>query len=59
MQRLSDAVDETLKTPEVRRTLESVESFTIDMPHAQFQAYVAAEAARWEGVLRDAGITPE
>ncbi|WP_295551510.1 tripartite tricarboxylate transporter substrate binding protein [uncultured Pseudacidovorax sp.] len=59
VQRLSDAVDETLRTPEVRRTLESVESFTIDMPHAQFQAYVAAEAARWEGVLRDAGITPE
>ncbi|HZF85578.1 MAG TPA: tripartite tricarboxylate transporter substrate binding protein [Burkholderiaceae bacterium] len=59
VQQLSDAVDETLKSPEVKRSLESVESFTIDMPHAEFQRYVAAEARKWTTVLRESGITLE
>jgi tripartite-type tricarboxylate transporter receptor subunit TctC len=59
VQRLSDEIDETLKSPEVSRSLESVGSFTIDMPHAEFHKYVAAEARKWTTVLREAGITLE
>lgn len=59
VQRLSDEVSETLKSAEVRRALEAVGSFTVDMSHAAFQDYVAREAIKWTDVLRQAGVKAE
>jgi tripartite-type tricarboxylate transporter receptor subunit TctC len=59
VQRLSDEAAQVMRTPEVQATLENAASFTLNMPHAQFQDYVAREATKWTALLRDAGIRPE
>lgn len=57
--RLSAEVAETLKSAEVRASLDSVGSFIIDMPHPEFRDYVAREAVKWTDVLRTAGVSLE
>jgi tripartite-type tricarboxylate transporter receptor subunit TctC len=59
VQRLSDEAAQVMRSAEVQSTLESAASFTLNMPHAQFQDYVAREASKWTALLRDAGIRPE
>ncbi|AVQ85046.1 Bug family tripartite tricarboxylate transporter substrate binding protein [Variovorax sp. PMC12] len=57
VKRLSAEVTETLRSPEIKSSLDAVGSFIIDMPHPEFQAYVAHEAAKWTEVLRTAGVS--
>jgi len=59
VKRLSVETSEALRSQEVKNTLESAGGFIIDMPHAEFQVYVAKEAAKWTEVLRTAGVTLE
>ena len=59
VKRLSVETSEALRSQEVKNTLESAGGFIIDMPHAEFQAYVAREAVKWGEVLRTAGVTLE
>ena len=59
VKRLSVETSEALRSQEVKNTLESAGGFIIDMPHAEFQAYVAREAVKWTEVLRTAGVTLE
>ncbi|MDR6539538.1 tripartite tricarboxylate transporter substrate binding protein [Variovorax soli] len=59
VKRLSAEASETLRTQEVRSSLDSVGSFIIDMPHAEFQNYVGREAVKWTEVLRAGGVTLE
>jgi len=59
VKRLSAEASETLRSQEVRSALDSAGSFVIDMPHAEFQAYVSREAVKWTEVLRTAGVTLE
>ncbi|MDR6522389.1 tripartite-type tricarboxylate transporter receptor subunit TctC [Variovorax paradoxus] len=59
VKRLSTEASETLRSQEVRSTLDSAGSFVIDMPHAEFQGYVSREAVKWTEVLRAAGVTLE
>ncbi|WPH12768.1 Bug family tripartite tricarboxylate transporter substrate binding protein [Variovorax paradoxus] len=59
VKRLSSETSETLRSQEIKGTLESAGGFVIDMPHPEFQAYVAREAVKWTDVLRTAGVTLE
>ena len=59
VKRLSVEASETLRSQEVRSALDSAGSFVIDMPRAEFQAYVSREAVKWTEVLRTAGVALE
>ena len=59
VKRLSVETSEALRSQEVKNTLETAGGFIIDMPHAEFQVYVAKEAAKGTEVLRTAGVALE
>lgn len=57
VKRLSDAVGQALKSPEVTASLDAVSSVKMGMPHEEFTPFVAAEAAKWGEVIRKSGAS--
>ena len=57
--KLNAAINKGLETPAVRDTLAKVGAEPAPLASQAFAAFVAAEAAKWAGIVKLAGITPE
>jgi len=59
VERLRAEVDKATRIPEVRARLETGSGRSLRMTPPETEAFVRAEVAKWVGLLRKAGITPE
>jgi tripartite-type tricarboxylate transporter receptor subunit TctC len=59
VERLRAEVARATRSAEVRSRLEMGSGRSLSMAPAETEAFVRAEVARWTGLLRRAGITPE
>ena len=57
--KLNREVSEGLAQPDIRARLADVGTVPLVAGQAQFKAYIAAEAAKWDKVVKTAGIKPQ
>jgi len=57
--KLSEAIAQAVKSPEVRDKLETLGNVPVGGTAAEAAAYIEAEAKRWHEILRSAGIPRE
>jgi tripartite-type tricarboxylate transporter receptor subunit TctC len=58
-QRLNREVNAGLAQPDIRARLADVGTVPMVLSAAAFKAYIAAEAAKWDKVVKIAGIKPQ
>ena len=58
-EKLSAAIAEILKQPDVARRLDSLSAEPIGSTPAAMAAIMKEDAERWRGVIRAAGVKPE
>ena len=59
IERLSREVNAGLAQPDIRARLADVGTVPMVLSAAEFKAYIAAEAAKWDKVVKIAGIKPQ
>ncbi|MCB2036310.1 MAG: tripartite tricarboxylate transporter substrate binding protein, partial [Ottowia sp.] len=59
IQRLNAAVNEALKTPEVRSSIESTGGIVVGGTPEAYGKFLTAERAKWREVIKSANITLE
>jgi tripartite-type tricarboxylate transporter receptor subunit TctC len=59
IERLNHEVTAGLAQPDIRARLADVGTVPMVLSAAEFKAYIAAEAAKWDKVVKTAGIKPE
>ena len=59
IERLSREVNAGLAQPDIRARLADVGTVPMVLSAAEFKAYIAAEASKWDKVVKIAGIKPE
>ncbi len=57
--KLSEAIAEAVKSPDVSSKLETLGNVPYGSTAAEAQAYIDAESKRWHEIIRAAGIVPE
>lgn len=56
IQKLNDVLNQTLKTPEVRKAYQRLDIDTKIVTPAELASFMAAETRKWAGVIKRAGI---
>ena len=59
VKRMSEEVAKIMRTDETKARLDAMGTFPAGSTPEEFDAFIAAETAKWAKVIRDAGVKPD